>query len=233
MRADAQKNYDHLLRTALVVVREKGANASLRDIARKAGVGLGTLYRHFPTREALLEALLRKGFDGLTTLADELAASISPEEALVSWVRETVTLARQYLGVTTAMMAAINDPTSALHASCVTMRAAGTRLLTRTQAEGLARADIDGLDLFALIGALAWLGDQPGSSQSAERLFGLIVGAILTRPPAHEIGEPLDPGNGRTDRLSGTPESRGGSKSKRPRAKRDVRAKPSRKPSKG
>ena len=66
MRADARKNYDHLLEVARENVAEHGADASLRDIARRAGVGLGTLYRHFPTREALLEALLRTSFDELT-----------------------------------------------------------------------------------------------------------------------------------------------------------------------
>jgi AcrR family transcriptional regulator len=72
MRADAKKNYEHLLDVARVVVAEQGADASLRDIARQAGVGLGTLYRHFPTREDLLEALLRVSFDGLTAHAAEL-----------------------------------------------------------------------------------------------------------------------------------------------------------------
>ena len=79
MRADAKKNYDHLLEVARAVVVEHGSEASLRDIARRAGVGLGTLYRHFPTREALLEALLRTSFDELKARADELEASSSPE----------------------------------------------------------------------------------------------------------------------------------------------------------
>ena len=72
MRADAKKNYDHLLEVGRAVVTEQGADASLRDIARRAGVGLGTLYRHFPTREALLETLLRAGFDDLAVSADDL-----------------------------------------------------------------------------------------------------------------------------------------------------------------
>ena len=75
MRADARKNRDHLLEVARDVVNEQGAEASLRDIARRAGVGLGTLYRHFPRREALLEALLRTRFDALTTRARELETS--------------------------------------------------------------------------------------------------------------------------------------------------------------
>src|SRR5690242_759905 len=114
MRADAQKNYDQLLAVARQVVFDQGADASLRDVARKAGVGLGTLYRHFPTREALLEALLRAGFDHLTGRAGELAASGTPDEALVSWLREAVALTHDYRGVIALMVAAIEHPESAL-----------------------------------------------------------------------------------------------------------------------
>ncbi|WP_434379689.1 TetR/AcrR family transcriptional regulator [Melittangium boletus] len=185
MRADAQKNYEHLLAVAREVLTEQGANASLRDIARRAGVGLGTLYRHFPTREALLETLLRASFDALKARAGELEASSPPDEALVAWLREAVGVAHRHRGVVDSMMAAIADPDSALHASCVAMRAAGTRLLARAQAEGLARTDVDGVDLFALLGALAWLRDQTSPERRADHLFSVIAGALLTdRPPA-------------------------------------------------
>lgn len=180
MRADAKRNHDHLLAVARDVVTEQGADASLRDIARRADVGLGTLYRHFPTREALLEALLRASFDGLTARAGELETSSSPEDALVSWLRDFVAVAHKYRGVVASMMAAVEDTDSALHASCVAMRAAGTRLLARAQAEGTARADIDGTDVFALAAALAWLGDQPSVAPRADHLFGVVAGAILT-----------------------------------------------------
>ena len=75
MRADAKKNYEHILAVATEVVAIDGADASLREIARKADVGLGTLYRHFPTREALLETLLRASFDELTAKAREVEAA--------------------------------------------------------------------------------------------------------------------------------------------------------------
>lgn len=180
MRADAMKNYEHILEVANVVVTEHGVDASLRDIARRAGVGLGTLYRHFPTREALLEALLRSSFDEFTTKARELETASSPADALVSWLRDVVTFTGNYQGVVDVMMAAKEDPESALHASCVTMRSAGTRLLTRAQTEGLARTDMDGDDLFSLAAALAWLSNQPSSAPRAEHLFRIIASAILT-----------------------------------------------------
>lgn len=189
MRADARKNYGHLLKVARTVVTKHGADASLRDIARRAGVGLGTLYRHFPTREALLEALLRASFEELTARAGELETPSAPDEALMSWLREAVAVAHNYSGIVALMVAAIAEPDSALHAACVTMRAAGTRLLARAQAEGMARTDIDGADLFALIGALAWLGDQPSLARRAEHLFDIIAGAIIPRTPvAAKVG---------------------------------------------
>lgn len=179
MRADAKKNYENLLAVARTVALEQGADASLRDIARKADVGLGTLYRHFPTREALFDALLRESFDALKGEADALTSVDAPDEALVSWLRDLVACANDYRGIIALMVAAIEDPDSALHASCGTMKAAGTRLLARAQAEGVARTDIDGADLFALVGALAWLGDQPALAERADHLFDVISSAIL------------------------------------------------------
>ena len=183
MRADARKNYDQLLAVASVVVTEEGADASLRDIARRADVGLGTLYRHFPTREALLEALLRTSFDELAAKAAELESADSAGDALVSWLRDFVACADNYRGVIASMVAAIEDPESALHASCTAMKAAGARLLARAQAAGAARTDIDGTDLYALGAALAWLGDQPAFASRADHLFDIITGAILTTRP--------------------------------------------------
>ncbi len=182
MRADAKKNYDHLLEIAHDVITKQGVDASLRNIARKAGVGMGTLYRHFPTREDLLEALLRNRFDELTELARGYANNDKPDAVLVAWLQDIVAVTQNYSGVIAVMVAAIAEPDSALHASCVGMRAAGTQLLTNAQQAGLAREDIDGTDLFALISALSWLGDQPALASRAEHLFGVIAGAILTNP---------------------------------------------------
>ncbi|MCZ0997807.1 TetR/AcrR family transcriptional regulator [Streptomyces mirabilis] len=180
MRADARKNRDHVLAAAGTAITEQGVDVSLRDIARRADVGLATLLRHFPTREALLEALLRTSFDEMTTRAGELETSSSPEDALVSWLRDCVAWTTEYRGVTVLMAAAIEDTESALHASCVTLRAAGARLLTRAQAAGAARTDIDGTDLFALVAALAWLSDQPALAPSADHLFDVVASAIMT-----------------------------------------------------
>jgi AcrR family transcriptional regulator len=194
MRADARKNRDHLLAVAGTAITEQGVDVSLRDIARRADVGLATLLRHFPTREALLDALLRTSFDELAARAGELETSNSPEDALVSWLRDCVAWTTEYRGVTVLMAAAIEDTESALHASCVTLRAAGARLLARAQAAGTARTDIDGTDLFALVAALAWLSDQPALAPRADHLFDVVASAIMTSA-------------GSTDTPGGTPPS--------------------------
>ncbi|NDZ77405.1 TetR/AcrR family transcriptional regulator [Streptomyces sp. SID10853] len=179
MRADARKNRDHLLAVAGAAIAEQGVDVSLRDIARRAEVGLATLLRHFPTREALLDALLRTSFEELTAQAVQLETSGSAADALVSWLRDCVAWTTEYRGVTVLMAAAIEDTESALHASCVTLRAAGARLLTRAQADGSARTDIDGADLFALVAALAWIGDQSSLAPRADHLFDVVASAIL------------------------------------------------------
>lgn len=180
MRTDAKKNYDHLLAVARELFSGGGADTSLRDVARKAGVGDGTLYRHFPTREALLEALLRDSFEALAQRADELEQSDDTGSALVTWLREAVAMTHDYSGAIAAMVAAIADENSALHTSCVTLKTAGARILERAQEKGQARADMDGNDLFALISALAWLADQPPLVPRADHVFDIIASAVLT-----------------------------------------------------
>ncbi|MER6201039.1 TetR/AcrR family transcriptional regulator [Streptomyces sp. NPDC001586] len=187
MRADARKNRDQLLAAAGTAIAEQGVDVSMRDIARRADVGLATLLRHFPTREALLDALLRTSFDELTGKADTLEASSSPGDALALWLSDCVAWTTEYRGAVALMAAALEDTESALHASCVTLRAAGARLLTRAQDAGVARTDIDGADLFALVAALAWLGDQPALAPRADRLFGVVAGAILTGAASGDV----------------------------------------------
>lgn len=179
MRADAKKNYEHILAIARDVMSTQAADASMRDIARQADVGLATLLRHFPTREALFEALVRADLDALTQRAGELGASASPGDALSSWLREWLALTRSYKGVVALMAAAHTNPDSALYASCAAVHAASARLLLRAQSEGAARADMTGDDLFGLMSALGWLVDLPSFAPRADHLAGIVASAIL------------------------------------------------------
>jgi AcrR family transcriptional regulator len=201
MRADAKKNHSHLLAVARDVVTEHGADASMRDIARRAEVGLATLLRHFPTREALFEALLRANLDALTQRAGELEASTPPDEALLSWFREWVAFTQSYRGVVALMAAAHTNPDSALYASCAAVHSAGARLLLRAQGEGTARADMNGDDLFALVTALGWAVDQPSFAPRADHLVQLITSAILSNQPDNSVKKSR--GSRHTDRRRG------------------------------
>jgi AcrR family transcriptional regulator len=187
MRADAQKNYSHLLKVAREVVVEHGVDSSMREIARRAKVGLATLLRHFPTREALFEALLCKNLDALAMKAGELETSKPPDEALLTWFREGVAFTHSYRGVAELMANAHADPESALYTSCAMVHSVGARLLLRAQAEGMARPDMDGEDLFALMSSLAWLVGQPGFATRADHLSHLITSAILTHRPISAV----------------------------------------------
>lgn len=157
----------------------RGVDVPLREIARAAELGFGTLHRHFPTREALLEALLRSSFDELADEAAALEVRTDSGAALVAWARDVLSIAHRFSGALTAMATAIEDERSALHASCVAMKAAGTRLLLRAQSDGRARDDVDGVDLFALIGAAAWIAEQPGLSDRRDHLAEIIVAGLV------------------------------------------------------
>lgn len=182
MRADARKNYSHILAVARAAISEHGADVSMRDIARRSEVGLATLLRHFPTREALFEALLCTNLDALTQKAGELETSDAPGEALMTWFREWLAFAQSYRGIVAMMSAAHTNPESALYASCAAVHAASAGLLLRAQAEGTARADMNGDDLFALMTALGWAVDQPSFAPRADHLVDLITSAILANP---------------------------------------------------
>lgn len=186
MRADAKKNYSHILAVAHEVLTDRGADTSMRDIARRADVGLATLLRHFPTKEALFEALLCTNLDALTKKAMELETSHSPDEALVSWFSEWVAFAQSYRGVVALMAAAHTNPESALYASCAAVHSASAQVLLRAQSKDMARADMTGDDLFALMTALGWAVDQPSFAPRADHLVHLITGAILTAPSSNE-----------------------------------------------
>jgi AcrR family transcriptional regulator len=176
-RADARRNYERILEVAASVVAEQGTQASLREIARRAEVGLGTLYRHFPTRDDLLEALLRQRFDGLTEAARELADR-PPGEALEEWLRRFLVGSTTYSGLAQSLMT--TDEGSPLYASCEAMREAAGRLLTRAQKAGHVRSDVDHFDLFGLVSALGWLADQAPEAMAGrtDHLFGLIMDAV-------------------------------------------------------
>ena len=182
MRADARRNFERLLTVAHTVFAEQGTGASLEEIARRAEVGIGTLYRHFPTREALLEALLNAGFTTLRKKAEALLESPSPRDALAEWLSHFAAGSATYRGLSGSVLVTAQQEGSALYDSCHGMTAAGARLVTRAQEEGDLRADVNPMDVLALAGAVAWVAEQlPDDGDLPGRLLGLVMDALTRR----------------------------------------------------
>ncbi|WP_406278648.1 TetR/AcrR family transcriptional regulator [Embleya sp. NBC_00896] len=184
MRADARRNYDRLLAEAQVVFGEHGTDASLEELARRAGVGIGTLYRHFPTRDALIEAVVRDRFDRLAARAEALRDADAARDALATWLRLLIEGAGTFRGMSAALMTTLADETSQLYASCHAMRAAGTDLLTRAQRAGEVRPDIDTDELFTLAHGIAWAHEQRDTDDPHRlaRLMEVVMFGLATRP---------------------------------------------------
>ncbi|MCK9928122.1 TetR/AcrR family transcriptional regulator [Frankia sp. Mgl5] len=182
LRADARANYERLLEQARLAFAEHGTGASLEDIARRAGVGTGTFYRHFPSREALLEAVLHDRFDRLTARADELAATTAPGTALTVWLGEFVEFTSAYRGLTATLMQTLRDTSTELHAACAAMRTAGSTLLAGAQRAGEIRSDLAALELLTLVSGLAWACEQASvavpDGVTADRLLSLTLDGL-------------------------------------------------------
>ncbi|WP_059009893.1 TetR/AcrR family transcriptional regulator [Streptomyces specialis] len=185
LRADARRNYERLLTAAEAVFRERGTGASLEEVARRAGTAIGTLYGHFPTRQALLEALLRDRQQAVFDLGDRLLAQPggTPEEAraaLVEWITAVTGHAATYSGLAGALLGSLDDETSELHAACARMSAAGEALVREARAAGAVRPDVTASDVFALINSAAWLRGQVPRDQ-ADRLLTVMLDGLRPR----------------------------------------------------
>ncbi len=153
-RADALRNYDKLIAAAREAFSECGASTSLEDIARRAHVGIGTLYRHFPNRQALLEAVYLEEVEALCSSASDFS-KLEPWDALVGWLHRFVA----YLGTKQALaepLLSYVDRDAELFRTCRTgLYAAGEPLLRRAQEAGAVRADTDFGEVIQLVGGIA------------------------------------------------------------------------------
>jgi AcrR family transcriptional regulator len=186
MRADAQRNYQRLLSAAAEVFTENGADdASLEEIARRAGVGIGTLYRHFPTRQALLEAVYRDQVEAVRARAEELVDSESPAEALADWVRVLTAFSSTKLNLTSALLATLGKDSELLSACSSIICGAAETLLIRAQEAGAVRPDADARDLIRLVHGvnLAVQRGPVADPGQADRLIGLILDGLRPQPP--------------------------------------------------
>ncbi|GAA3023144.1 helix-turn-helix domain-containing protein [Streptosporangium longisporum] len=179
MRVDARRNREHLLTTARAVIAEQGPEASLNEIARQAGVGPGTLYRHFPTRQALLAAVFQDRVETLCARADDLLTHTSPDEALDLWSRDVLAHALTDGGMSTSMTRDPAEPGFDCHAA---MRSAATGLLSRAQREGRTRRDVDVEDFFQLVTGVALAASElPGGLERADHLLAVTLAGLRDR----------------------------------------------------
>lgn len=178
-RADGRRNYERLLAAADVVFCVEGTDAPLVAIAQRAGVAIGTLYGHFPTRRALIGALLRERNQALFDHGQELLAGAAAAPALTRWVHAVVEHAAVYKGLAAVLAEGLDDQQSELHASCLRMSELSDRLIANAQASGSLRPDVTSGDIFALMNAAAWTREHMTVGQ-ADRLVRLTLDGMLS-----------------------------------------------------
>ncbi|MGO9083033.1 MAG: TetR/AcrR family transcriptional regulator [Streptosporangiaceae bacterium] len=186
MRADAQRNRQRLLAAASAAFAEHGADdACLEEIARRAGVGIGTLYRHFPNRQALLEAVYRDQVEALSARADELLTAAEPGAALTAWLRALVAFSAAKSRLTEAMLAGLGKDSELLSSCGASIRDRAEALLARAQQAGVVRADAEAQDVIRLVHAVNIAAQRaPVDPGQTERLLGLVLDGLRPQPPA-------------------------------------------------
>jgi AcrR family transcriptional regulator len=184
-RADAVRNRERVLEAAKTVFSAGGPDASLEAVARRAGVGIGTLYRHFPTREALFEAVYRREVEQLGELSEQLRSEPRPVEALRQWLRSTVEFVATKKGMTAALALAAHGKSSELTAfSFERLTRAVGALLDRAVSAGEIRADVSPEDLLRALIGMCYLHDQPGWQASVIRLLDVFIDGLRGRRDA-------------------------------------------------
>lgn len=184
-RADALRNHERVLEAAKTVFSAGGPGASLEAVAREAGVGIGTLYRHFPTREALYEAVYRREVEQLSELAEELKDEREPVEALRRWLRSNVEFVATKKGMAAALALAAGPPPSELTAfSFERLTKAIGMLLQRAVAAGEIRADVTPEDLLRTLVGMCMLHDQPGWQAGVIRMLDVLVDGLRAQSGA-------------------------------------------------
>ncbi|MBS0360980.1 MAG: TetR/AcrR family transcriptional regulator [Proteobacteria bacterium] len=180
-RADAERNRERLILAAKAAFAEAGADVSLEEIARRAEVGIGTLYRHFPTRDAVVEAVYRRELGQLTEAAERLLAERTPLEALRAWLRLSV----DYLATKRVIAPALNatpDGSTLYKSGGPALQDAISRLVGAALASGEVRPDVQPSDIFQVLAGVSYGSASPGWEASARRLIDIMVDGM--RKPA-------------------------------------------------
>ncbi|MGI5144461.1 MULTISPECIES: TetR/AcrR family transcriptional regulator [unclassified Streptomyces] len=179
LRADAQRNEDRLLRAAAAAFAQEGANASVKDIAREAGVGVGTLYRRFPSKELLVEATYRHELQLLCEAAPELAASLTPPDALRTWMERFIDFMATKHGMANALRVVLTDEGERLQTRAHLAEAVG-HLLAAGMSQGVTRTDVRAQDVLMALGGFSLVADTEHQPDLAMKLIDLLLHGILT-----------------------------------------------------
>ena len=184
-RADARRNRESLLEAAKAAFAEVGAEASLEEIARRAGVGIGTLYRHFPTRDAVVEAVYRREVQQLADAAPRLIELLPPVEALRAWMELFIDYVAAKRVIAPALKSLVGGGSALYADSSARISEAMALLVERAQATGDIRPSADSADLLRALIGFAYVNSAPDWEASARRLIDLMIDGLRS-----ERGEP-------------------------------------------
>ncbi|MBV9291069.1 MAG: TetR/AcrR family transcriptional regulator [Frankiales bacterium] len=177
-RADACRNRDRLLDVASAAFAESGVETSLEKIAKEAGVGIGTLYRHFPTRDSLVEAVYRHNVDLLCEGAEELSATKQPDEALEEWMHRWVTFVPGKKGLATYLKSVVSADSDLFATSQQRVQATITMLLDRAATAGQIRPGVDGMDLLRALGGVCLMSEPATGGQCGNTIVSLLMDGL-------------------------------------------------------
>src|SRR5215471_6274893 len=180
-RTDAQRNRERILEVSKEAFTHYGVNASLDDIAKEAGVGPGTLYRHFPTRDDLIEAVYRTEVEKLAAAERRFAETMPPVEALRAWMLLFVDYIAAKQIIAPALNALVGDPKKIYEGSYEQVWGAIRALVKRAIKSGVIRKDLDPIDLLRALIGVANMSTSPDWQQSARRLVDILITG--SRPP--------------------------------------------------
>jgi AcrR family transcriptional regulator len=178
LRADAVRNYARLIEVAKAMFNEGGADTSLEAIAKAAGVGIGTLYRHFPTRDKLIVAVYRTDTQNLAEAASRFSEALPPVEALRTWLRLFVDHIATKQVMCRALSSMVGDTSEIYAESGALVKAAIELLVDRAVATGAIRLDIEPRDLLRALAGVAGISSAPGWEESAKRLVDILIAGV-------------------------------------------------------
>jgi AcrR family transcriptional regulator len=182
-RSDACRNRDRLLECAAEAFAAHGVDAPLEKIAKSACVGIGTLYRHYPTRDALVEAVYRHNVEQLCAGAEDLAATLPPDEALAEWMQRFVAYVASKKGLATYLKSVVSADSDLFTSSYERVQETITTLVDAATEAGRIRPGVDAMDLLRALSGVCLMADQPGGCEQGAKIAALLMDGLRYGAP--------------------------------------------------